>query len=629
MICLLALLYIFIRQGKDRLEEYLQAVCLWTLVLLGLCYFWSLVGQLVYLTLVGSYLLLDACMLFLIFYKRKLKLSFKWRISSPLLWLCLLGLFGIVLRYALKSVPYNWDSMTYHLARIANWEQNRSVFPYATHIERQIASPVLGAYVNLFVYILGGKHDSLLNLLQCLSYGSNGIILYGIARRLGVSEKTAFLAPLLYMGTPIALAEATTTQVDNFATLWFLCFLYFLLPFVTGKRKLERDRETGKVIFFAALALSFGYLAKPSVCFGAAVFLCWLLMVEIREKAEVRVLLSYGALGACIVAVLLSPGVFINLLAFGSISHEGVGARQLVGSLAPAKLLVNFLKNFLYNFGAVKWEGVRSALTAFLYAASQFLGVDLNDPAISEDGREFAFPDAPALSCDVALNVFISVMMVICICWFLKRFKKQERVIRSFSCFALGSYLLFCVALRWEMYINRYMISYFALIAVFIVLQVYDMIQGINRLKAAGLGIGAVLVLGSVYGYISEIQYLRSVSPFGRPSGYFTYYRAMMDEYVPIVEEIRQRGGGKIGLVIKGDSYEYPLWAMLNEAEVEYRIRHICVENSSGKYEVRNEYPDFIISERWKDETAVYQEVNYIRILGAEKLCLYVREQSS
>ena len=235
MICLLALLYIFIRQGKDRLEEYLQAVCLWTLVLLGLCYFWSLVGQLVYLTLAGSYLLLDACMLFLIFYKRKLKLPFKWRISSPLLWLCLLGLFGIVFRYALKSVPYNWDSMTYHLARIANWEQNRSVFPYATHIERQIASPVLGAYVNLFVYILGGKHDSLLNLLQCLSYGSNGIILYGIARRLGVSEKTAFLAPLLYMGTPIALAEATTTQVDNFATLWFLCFLYFLLPFVTGK----------------------------------------------------------------------------------------------------------------------------------------------------------------------------------------------------------------------------------------------------------------------------------------------------------------------------------------------------------------------------------------------------------
>lgn len=69
MICLLALLYIFIRQGKDRLEEYLQAVCLWTLVLLGLCYFWSLVGQLVYLTLAGSYLLLDACMLFLIFIK--------------------------------------------------------------------------------------------------------------------------------------------------------------------------------------------------------------------------------------------------------------------------------------------------------------------------------------------------------------------------------------------------------------------------------------------------------------------------------------------------------------------------------------------------------------------------------
>lgn len=471
MICLLALLYIFIRQGKDRLEEYLQAVCLWTLVLLVLCYFWSLMGQLVYLTLAGSYFLLDACMLFLVFYKRKLKLSFKWRISSPLLWLCLLGLFGIVLRYALKSVPYNWDSMTYHLARIANWEQNRSVFPYATHIERQIASPVLGAYVNLFVYILGGKHDSLLNLLQCLSYGSNGIILYGIARRLGVSEKTAFLAPLLYMGTPIALAEATTTQVDNFATLWFLCFLYFLLPFVTGKRKLELDRETGKVIFFAALALSFGYLAKPSVCFGAAVFLCWLLMVEIREKAEVRMLLSYGALGACIVAVLLSPGVFINLLAFGSISHEGVGARQLVGSLKPQYLTVNFFKNFTFNFASEKIEATRIYIEKFLYALADLFRINLNDPAISEDGGIFTFPDFPALSCDVALNMFVAVAALLSMLWFLVRYKKQKKETKGFVWFAALSWLLFCCVLRWERFINRYMITYLALLSVMIVLQ--------------------------------------------------------------------------------------------------------------------------------------------------------------
>lgn len=593
MICLLALLYIFIRQGKDRLEEYLQAVCLWTLVLLGLCYFWSLVGQLVYLTLAGSYLLLDACMLFLIFYKRKLKLSFKWRISSPLLWLCLLGLFGIVLRYALKSVPYNWDSMTYHLARIANWEQNRSVFPYATHIERQIASPVLGAYVNLFVYILGGKHDSLLNLLQCLSYGSNGIILYGIARRLGVSEKTAFLAPLLYMGTPIALAEATTTQVDNFATLWFLCFLYFLLPFVTGKRKLERDRETGKVIFFAALALSFGYLAKPSVCFGAAVFLCWLLMVEIREKAEVRVLLSYGALGACIVAVLLSPGVFINLLAFGSISHEGVGARQLVGSLKPQYLTVNFFKNFTFNFASEKIEATRIYIEKFLYALADLFRINLNDPAISEDGGIFTFPDFPALSCDVALNMFVAVAALLSMLWFLVRYKKQKKETKGFVWFAALSWLLFCCVLRWERFINRYMITYLALLSVMIVLQTEEIRKKGSRF-IYGI-ICSILVIGSLFNYGKEINYLRTLAPYSPERGYFAYHPYNRQEYPALSDAVKATGGQKIGLILGADSFEYPIWRMLDDKD--YEIRHIMVKNQTKKYEKEDFIPDCIWAE--------------------------------
>lgn len=77
----------------------------------------------------------------------------------------LLVIGAVVLFLALVTTPNNWDSMTYHLPRIAYWAQNRSVEHYATNSVRQISSPVLAEFVNLHVYILCRGHDLLFNML--------------------------------------------------------------------------------------------------------------------------------------------------------------------------------------------------------------------------------------------------------------------------------------------------------------------------------------------------------------------------------------------------------------------------------------------------------------------------------
>lgn len=92
---------------------------------------------------------------------------------------------GIIIVLAVCTVPYNWDSMTYHLSRIANWAQQGSVAHYATHIIREIVSPVLAEFVNLHVYILPGKKDIFFPLLQCFSMLTNIWLIYEIAKKIG------------------------------------------------------------------------------------------------------------------------------------------------------------------------------------------------------------------------------------------------------------------------------------------------------------------------------------------------------------------------------------------------------------------------------------------------------------
>ena len=103
------------------------------------------------------------------------------------------GVFAVLMIIlAIGKMPYNWDSMTYHCARLFHWAQNRSVAHYATNNVRQIASPVLAAFINLNVYLLTGSGEGVLNLVQCISYLTSGVLVFDISRKLGTTKKDAY-----------------------------------------------------------------------------------------------------------------------------------------------------------------------------------------------------------------------------------------------------------------------------------------------------------------------------------------------------------------------------------------------------------------------------------------------------
>jgi len=79
--------------------------------------------------------------------------------------ICLLPLLGLSLLVALIAPPNNWDSMTYHMARVMYWMQHQSVAHYPTHNPRQLDSPPWSSFAIMHLQLLSGG-DRFANLVQ-------------------------------------------------------------------------------------------------------------------------------------------------------------------------------------------------------------------------------------------------------------------------------------------------------------------------------------------------------------------------------------------------------------------------------------------------------------------------------
>src|SRR6185436_4583982 len=79
------------------------------------------------------------------------------------------SILGLTATIALLAPPNNWDSMTYHMPRVAHWAQAGSVAHYPTHILRQLWLGPWAEFGILHLYVLAGG-DRLANLVQWLAF---------------------------------------------------------------------------------------------------------------------------------------------------------------------------------------------------------------------------------------------------------------------------------------------------------------------------------------------------------------------------------------------------------------------------------------------------------------------------
>lgn len=619
---LLVLLFRMADSQKKWIEAWMKSVIVWVALAfysLEILSLFTLVTKNSLMIFWGCLSVLLMGMIILLHKKRRRDFNFVGELKRLFyqIWkyklFCLFSILLIIL--SILTVPYNWDSMTYHLSRIANWAQNQSVEHYATHNIRELVSPMLGEFINLHVYILFGNKDYCFNLLQCFSALLSAWIIYEIAAKMGCRKMYALLAAFLFLTMPSVFGEALSTQVDLFAGIWLLIFVYYYLDLIQIDRCLSWNREVRRNCIIMGSCVAFGYLAKPSVLIGMFLLLVLLLGICVRRKDAPGVMGKLLSLVIPVMAVIVLPEMIRNVVSFSSITHSIAGQRQLVGTWNPRYVLVNGLKNFIFNFPNMYLTGSDHWPAAVVYRIAGILRVNIDDPSISEDGRPFYLHAPQTYEPDMAVNPVFLVFFICSLLWGIGRFRKQKGTVgKIYFFFASFIFLIFCCFVRWEPFVSRYMISYMALLCPAITYEMEDFERtfSVRSFSAWPAGIAVFMCCVELIGLITYHTGIVAEERENRFRGYFHNNSEIYDDYEEVCALVIENRMKKIGLVISGNSYEYPIWQYL-EGHTE-SIQHVAVENESAKYEREDVIPDGIITTSDLGENYSLRGKKYVRV---------------
>ena len=497
---------------------------------------------------------------------------------------------------SLVTIPHTVDSMTYNMTRIAYWARNQSVAHYATNDVRAVTTAPIAEFINLQVYILHDKSDVLFNLVQSLSYIGNTFLVMGICKKLGVSMKYRYLCALLYTSMPIAFAEAFTTQIEQFATVFMLIYVYFILDLLQDDFQFAFSKEVIAKVLILGACIAFGYHTKPSVLFGMLIFAVWLLLVCLRRKDKFSVLIPLIGIAAVEMIIIVLPEAARNIQTFHALSSSDVGAKHMIDTFNPLYLIVNTLKNLSVNLPNMYIPEIASFVKHCIFWIAYKFGVDINDPSIAHDGAEYILRSPRHYVCDSAVNpvvYYLAIAALLMLFVKLIRRKKMDKA-DAFSWAALLSFGFFCFGLKYELYSTRYMLTYLALFCPVAVIFLSKLQWKEKKIAPYVVPIIIFMCVVEFFGmflYHGE-RTLRHLVAEDRIEGYFEFRKKDENSYRQLGEYLADKEYENLGVYLIWRSGEYPIWKLVDE---DVRIEAVNVSNETSIHADPSFIPDYIV----------------------------------
>lgn len=489
---------------------------------------------------------------------------------------------GVLLMLAIVSPPNNWDSMTYHMARVAHWAAQGNVAYYATHIDRQLFLQPWAEYAILQGYVLSGS-DVWANLVQWAAMVVTLVMVSLLARNLDLGRSGQLTAAIIVLTLPMGITEATTTQNDYVATMW----VAILAVLISHQHRFSRG-STAALMIGAVVGLAM--MTKATSYFFIAPLLLWWLVSRVERKPAV---IARAVLAVALPALLLSsPGFTRNIETFSN--PFGPPLPDFVNSpIGPQATAENLVRHAALQFG-VPSAAVNHLVTNIARMSASTVGLNLDRPGSTfPPGTRFNVTfgyredDAQAFAATALLAIAVPVL-------FLTRRRARrphwKALAPLFAC-ALAGTVLLDTYLRWNPWNGRYLLPFFVLTAV-VTAAALDRVGRRYR----GLVLTALVGASLLWVFGSDLRPLvgpNSVLLTSRQDQYFAARPELRVPYLQAASYVRSTGATRVGYIAAGDDWEYPLWVLLNNSGHKVTLQSIEVTNASRRYEGLS--PDVVI----------------------------------
>ncbi|MDX2196525.1 MAG: glycosyltransferase family 39 protein [Cytophagales bacterium] len=508
--------------------------------------------------------------------------------SETILCISILIILFSTLFIALYFPPNNWDSMTYHMARVMHWVQNNNIEFYPTHIDRQLFNPPLAEYVILHWFLITGS-DIASNMVQYISFIVSLILIANTVQFFGGNKKNQLIGVLMLCTMPQAILQATNTKPDFTMSFLCVCCVHYTLKYL-NKFKIDD-------VAIASLSFGLALFAKSSGIIFLLPILGFLLLygLLIRKFKSVFYVLLFFAISA---ATINWNYWQRNKEAFGNIQGPSFNTYyQLNQSYEPNVIISSILKHsslhicgsFYINY----WfsDIIINSFSNFIVEIHKKLAIDINDTNNTLQGTIYNFNRYSNLDEDYAGNFCIFLFFIFTSMYFLITVKNIKNSI--FIYFTIGviiSYLFACTILKFSPWHSRLHLPFFLLICISISLYIsklHENIQYIACLICFALAI-PYIVMGTPRSIVKDEKlcnkWTRDEWMFIKKGG-----QPLLDLY-QISDTIHKYKYTKIGVIMGADDWDYPLFIILKRNNTDLKLYHINVPEWETPIIIQNKF---------------------------------------
>jgi Dolichyl-phosphate-mannose-protein mannosyltransferase len=504
--------------------------------------------------------------------------------ADPVIWACIAGclvMAAVTLLIALVAAPNTWDSMTYHLARVMHWQQDRSVAFYPTNIERQIHLTPGGEYGILHLHLLSGG-DRLDNLPQWLASMGSLFVVSLIAARLGATARGQALAALFCATLPMGILQASSTQNDYQVAYWLAC----LVALVS-----RVDRPSWTWALAAGAAFGLATFTKATAYVFALPFLVLLAVRLVRDVGVGR--LAAAAALAGVVAVGLNAGQFArNQDLYGTpLGPDGEGGQHEIKYLnaffGGPQLASNLLRNSTLQI-STPVGSVNRTMERAVGRVHQALGIDPNDPGTTYGQSRYSVRQTSNGEDTAGNPLHVAVLVAVTVIGASRRYRRSP--LAPFLLCLVAGFLLFSLLLRWQPWNSRLLLPLFVLGSAAV-----GVVAGALPRRLPGVVLAVGLTLAATPWLAANrsrpivasaaLETSPSILHASRTDQYFAKRTELEPPYRAAAALLSARHARRVGLVFKEDDWEYPLWILLGAG---WRgtpvIEHTQVQNGSARF---------------------------------------------